>query len=102
MANRNPSPSTRFSKDNQPANRRRPDPLLAAVKGKMTDQRAAVIMEQVIAQAEAGNLQAVSLLWDRLAGKPVARNEDGKPGDFDESLDDVETDVLRAALKRVK
>lgn len=99
--NPNPSPSTRFSKDRQPENKRRPDPLLAALKGKMTDARAAKIAERMLTDAEGGNMQAVAMIWDRMAGKVPNRNENGDPGDFDADLSDVDTKTLKAALKRV-
>jgi hypothetical protein len=97
MANPNPSPATRFSKDRQPENRRRPDPLLSAVKAKLSEDDAVAIAERVISDAKAGNLQAVAMLWDRLEGKAIARQEQGEPGEFEA----LSIGAIRKALKVV-
>jgi hypothetical protein len=103
--NPNPSPATRFSSERQPQNRRRPDPLLAAINAKLTPQRAEIIADRVLAKAEAGDLMAIGMLWDRTAGKAVARNEQGDPGSFDLDLSGwSDADVKKAVkkLRRVK
>jgi hypothetical protein len=71
-----------------------------ALQGKLTAARAERIAEQVLALAEAGDLEAIKLAWDRLEGKAVAREEQGGPGAFDLDLSAVETGVLKRALKR--
>lgn len=100
--NPNPSPATRFSSERQPEHRRKPDPILAALKGKMTPERAAKIAEALLVKMESGDISALTTGWERLAGKVPNRNENGEPGDFEMDLSDVETKSLRAALKRVK
>lgn len=100
--NPNPSPATRFSKDRQPENKRRPDPLLAALKGKMTPQRADVIAEALLLKAEAGDVPSIAMVWERTAGKVPNRNENGQPGDFELDLSDEERENLRSALKVIR
>lgn len=46
--------------------------------------------------------QAAEYLIDRVLGKPIARNEQGDPGDFDLDLSSLDADDLRAAFKVVK
>lgn len=76
--------------------------LTKALTGKMTAERADTIAEQLLVRAEAGEAWAIQTLWERTEGKVPNRNEDGKPGDFDLDLDDVDTKTLKAALKRIK
>lgn len=81
----------------------RPRALLTrALADTLTPQEAQDIIAAVKAKALGGDLQATAMLWDRLEGKAVARNESGDPGAFDADLSDVDTAQLRAALKRVK
>lgn len=81
----------------------RPKQLLtSAIAETLTSEDSKAIVTKVIAMAKAGDLQAAQMLWDRLEGKAIARNENGSPGEFDEALDDVETTTLKAALKAVK
>lgn len=58
------------------------DPLLAALKRKMTPQQAADLMGVLLAKALEGDMRALEMVWDRLAGKVVAREEHGAPGAF--------------------
>ena len=76
--------------------------LTKALAETLTDADAKAITLKVIGLAKAGDLQAAQMVWDRLEGKAIARNEDGKPGDFDLDLNDVDTQALKAALTRVK
>lgn len=81
----------------------RPKAILThALMATMSEDDAAKILKGVVALAKNGDLQAVQMLWDRLEGKPIGRNENGDPGAFDADLSDVETKTLKAALKRVK
>lgn len=81
----------------------RPKQLLTrAVADTLTEEDSRKIIGKVIAKAKQGDLQAVQMLWDRLEGKAIARAENGQPGDFEYDLSDVDSDTLRAALKRVK
>lgn len=100
--NPNPSPATRFSSERQPENKRRPDPLLVALKGKMTPQRAENVAEALLVKAEAGDIGAINTIWERTAGKVPNKNEDGKPGDFDTDMDEQERERLRSALQVVR
>jgi hypothetical protein len=81
---------------------RRPAVLSRAVFSKLTDTQAEKIAAELIEKATAGDLQAIGMLWERIEGKVPNKNENGQPGDFDLDLDDVSSDVIRAALKRVK
>lgn len=100
--NKNPSPATRFSSERQPENRRKPDPILAALKAKLTPERADAIAEALLVKMESADIAALNSGWERLAGKVPNKNEDGRPGDFDLDLSDVDTTILKAALKRIK
>ena len=94
-----------FQKGDDPRRNRagRPKALLtAAIAEALTDADAKKIIGVVIEQAKAGDLQAVGMLWDRLEGKAIGRNENGQPGDFEIDLSDVDATALKAALKRVK
>lgn len=61
----------------------RPKALLTqALAETMTEVDARAIMAQVIADAKTGDLQAIAMLWDRLEGKAIGRQESGTPGEF--------------------
>src|SRR4051812_38235267 len=60
----------------------RPDPLLPALKRKLTATQAADLVDMLIARAMDGDLRALEMAWDRIAGKVVAREETGSPGAF--------------------
>lgn len=82
MANPNPSPATRF----QPGNKlggNRPDPFKAALLRRMTEEDIEAAADVFIAQFRRGDLNYIREFWDRTAGKAVARNEHGDPGDFE-------------------
>lgn len=80
----------------------RPKQLLTkAIAETLTAADSKRIVQQVIARAKDGDLQAVQMLWDRLEGKAIARNESGEPGAFKLDLSDVDTKALKSALKRV-
>ncbi len=98
------APGRPFVKDDPRINRRgRPKAILTqALMAMMGDGDADAIIKRVVALAKSGDLQAVQMLWDRIEGKPVARNEDGKPGDFDSDLEPEEISDLRSALKVVR
>lgn len=81
---------------------RRPAVLSRAVFAKLTDEQAEQIAAELIEKAIAGDLQAISMLWERIEGKVPNKHENGQPGDFDLDLSDVETQALKAALRRVK
>ena len=80
--------------------------LIAAELEKATVEGSAITKAQVIAArlvnlAEAGDLGAIREVLDRLEGRAVARNEDGKPGDFT-GLEDVPIEELEQRLRAVK
>jgi hypothetical protein len=81
---------------------RRALPLTKALVGRVTTEQAEQLAQNLLAKALAGESWAMQMVWDRLEGKVPNRNEDGKPGDFDLDLSDVDTKSLRAALKRIK
>jgi hypothetical protein len=94
MANPNPSPATRFKPGHagNPGGRLR-DPLTRALRAALTDEDLTAIVETVIAFAKAGKIEYVQMIWDRIEGKVVARQEAGDPGAFT-GLEDVPTDEL--------
>lgn len=98
--NPNPSPATRFSKDRQPENKRRPDPLLAALKGKMTSEKAEALAEVILQKALSGDLAAAQMVWDRLEGKAIGRQEQGSPGDFTGLEDKPIAELIDLAQRR--
>jgi Family of unknown function (DUF5681) len=60
----------------------RPDPLLHALRRKMTAKQAQQLMAVLLERALDGDMKAMEMIWDRMAGKPIARQEQGEPGDF--------------------
>jgi hypothetical protein len=94
-------PGRPFVTGDQRINRggRRPHILTAALQRQLSDAEADQIMASVIEKAKLGDLQAVAMLWDRLEGKAVARNESGEPGSFT-GLEDVPTAELLAFVKK--
>jgi hypothetical protein len=94
MANPRPSPATRFrqGQSGNPGGKPK-DPFLRALRTRLTDEDAATMLDVLIAMAKSGNLKAIEMLWDRLEGRVVARQEAGDPGAFT-GLEDVPTDEL--------
>jgi hypothetical protein len=77
----------------------RPKALLtAALSATLTEADARLIMQQVITDAKGGDLQAIQMLWDRLEGKAIGRNESGQPGEFT-GLEDLPLAELLALRK---
>lgn len=78
----------------------RPKKLLTkAISEILTDEDAASIVRVVMEQAKAGDLQAVQMLWDRLEGKAITRNENGGAGEFT-GLEDVPTEELIRLVRK--
>ena len=96
MANPNPSPATRFKPGNRanPGGRLR-DPLTRAIRAAMTDEDLTAIVETVIAFAKAGKIEYVQMIWDRIEGKVVARQEAGDPGAFNDLADVPSEELIR-------
>ena len=99
--NPNPSPSTRFSSVRQPENRRQPDPLLAMLRERMKDDDMERMIDVAISRAKAGDIRFFEMIWDRTAGKVVARQESGDPGAFT-GLEDVPSEELIRRLDEYK
>ena len=59
-----------------------PDPLLKALRKRLTVAEAAKLTDVLLEKAEDGDMKALEMIWDRVAGKAVARQEQGGPGDF--------------------
>lgn len=60
-----------------------------------------MIVAMLFNRGQAGDIGAIREILDRGWGKSVARSESGEAGTFLD-LEDVETEQLRKALKRVK
>jgi hypothetical protein len=58
------------------------DGLSKTLRKRLSREDAEQIARVLIAEATAGNLKAIEMIWDRLEGKPVGRQEQGGPGDF--------------------
>jgi hypothetical protein len=63
------------------------------MRERSTPEDIDAIVRTLIDLARAGNLQAIQMIWDRLEGKVVARQEQGDPGAFT-GLEDVPTEEL--------
>jgi hypothetical protein len=102
MANPNPSPATRFrpGTPGNPGGRLR-DPVTRRLREKLTPEDLDTILDTVIAFAKAGKAEYVQMIWDRLDGKPVVRQEAGDPGAFDD-LADVPSEELIRRLKVIR
>jgi hypothetical protein len=102
MANPNPSPATRFKPGNRggPGGKLR-DPLTRAVREAMKAEDLKRVADMLWSFAMSGNLKAIEMLWDRLEGKAVARQEQGDPGAFDD-LADVPSEELMRRLQEVR
>ena len=89
-------------KSGNPGGRPKGTSITSVLRATLTEEDKLAIAKKLIAGARAGEMDKIREIIDRTEGKVPNRNENGQPGEFDERLDDVETDVLRAALKRVK
>ena len=100
--NPNPSPMTRFKpgQSGNPGGRLK-DPLTRKLREKLSEEDLDTILGTVIAFAKAGKPEFVHMIWDRLEGKAVARQESGDPGAFT-GLEDVPTDELVRHLRDLK
>lgn len=58
------------------------DTLLAALKKKLTREQAEELVGVLVTRALAGDMKALEMIWDRMAGKVVGREEIGGPGAF--------------------
>lgn len=68
----------KFSKDYQPANRRKPDALTNILKDWLNKPYSnsdttigEKIVETLVNEAIGGNLKAIQLIWERVEGKPA-------------------------------
>jgi hypothetical protein len=103
VAARNRGPGRPFQKGDDPRRNRggRPKALLsAALAATLTESDAEAIMSQVIADAKTGDLQAIAMLWDRLEGKAIGRQESGTPGEFTGLEDKDMGELIELAQRR--
>lgn len=78
----------------------RPPALLSkAMQQIVSDADAEAILKRLVSAAKRGDLQAVQMLWDRMEGKPVSRQEQGDPGAFT-GLEDVPTEDLLKLVRK--
>lgn len=61
---------------------RKADPLLPALRRKLTPKQANDLVDVLVSRALDGDLRALELIWNRMSGLPVARQEQGEPGAF--------------------
>lgn len=59
-----------------------PDPLLRQLRKRLTAEEADELVGALLEKAREGDIRALEMIWDRIAGKPVAREERGGPGAF--------------------
>lgn len=85
-----------------PGGRPKGTTITSVLRARLTDDDKAVIADALIAGARNGELDKIRELLDRTEGKVPTKNENGGPGAFDLDLGDVDTDAIKAALRRVK
>ena len=85
-----------------PGGRPKSTSITSILRQRLTDEDKIKIADALIRGAIAGEMDKIRELLDRHDGKVPNKNEDGKPGDFDLDLDDVPSETIRSALKRVK
>lgn len=67
----------KFSKDHQPENRRKPNPLTGTLKELLKEpynkekNKGEAILHTLINEAISGNIRAIQLIFERLEGKPL-------------------------------
>lgn len=69
----------KFSKDYQPANRRKPDKITELLKATLQQPapdtpdatKMQVIVNKLIELAASGNIRAIDIIFDRVEGKPL-------------------------------
>ena len=102
MANPNPNPATRFrqGRSGNPGGKVR-DPLTRELREALTPEDRKKIIDTVISFAKAGKVEYVHMIWDRIEGKVVARQEAGDPGAFSD-LAHVPSEELMRRLQEVR
>lgn len=82
-------------------NGRPKDYITQAIRKIVTAEEAEALAKVLTNMALSGDLKAMEMVMDRAEGKPIARQEQGKPGDFDtlEPLRDLSSDDLRNIVK---
>ncbi len=82
---------------------RRPNPATAALREAVGDQDLRDMWRAGIGYARDGSVQWAGLIAAYLDGKPIARAEQGEPGDFERpDLSEFSTEDLKAAIRAVK
>lgn len=81
---------------------RRPSRATQALHEAIKDNDLVAMWRSGMAAAQGGDAKWAALIAAYLDGKPVGREENGQPGDFDLDLSDIDSEKLRAAFKRVK
>ena len=80
---------------------RKPSRATQALHAAITDDDLVAMWRAGIEEAKAGDEKWAALIAAYFDGRPVARNEDGKPGDFT-GLEDVPIEELEQRLRAVK
>ena len=81
---------------------RRPSRATQALHDAIKDGDLVTMWKRGMELAQEGDEKWAALIAAYLDGKPVGRQEDGKPGDFDFDLSDLDTTKIRTALTRIK
>lgn len=99
----NPIPGSKPFQKGQSGNPsgRPKDYLTQALRQRVGPEDAKKLAETLLALALAGDMKALQEVFDRVEGKAIARQEQGRPGEFDglSSLQELTTDELRSIVK---
>ncbi len=76
--------------------------LTQALRQVMTEETAAELAEKIMTMALNGDMKAIEMIYNRIDGSIIGRNEMGKPGEFDslEGLRGLTTEELREIMRR--
>jgi hypothetical protein len=81
---------------------RKPSRATQALHEAITDGDLVTMWKAGIREAKAGNEKWAALIAAYFDGKPVARQEDGKPGDFGLDLNEWSVDDLERVAKKLR
>jgi hypothetical protein len=75
--------------------------LTQALREVMTPEKAEKLADKIMTMALNGDMKAIEMIYNRIDGSVVGRNEQGKPGEFDslEGLRGLSTEELREIMR---